>query len=232
MRRADRLFQLVQLLRGRRSVVTAQALADALQVSVRTVYRDIQDLSLSGVPIDGEAGVGYRLARGFDLPPLMFDRSELEAVLVAARMLKAWGEPGMAAAAQSALAKIEAVLPRDLRQGFGQSGFYVPDFGDYPLFQLTPIREAINLRRKLAFDYVREDGLASSRVVWPLGVYFWGKVWTLAAWCELRDDFRHFRVDRMATIEVSADDFPAMPGRTLQDFLRNVYGRSGQGDGV
>ncbi|WP_137936872.1 YafY family protein [Chitinivorax sp. B] len=222
MRRADRLFQIVQLLRGRRTVLTAQALADALNISVRTVYRDIADLMASGVPIDGEAGVGYRLAHGFDLPPLMFDRSELESLLVAARMLKAWGEPQLARSAQAALSKIEAVLPKDLRPSFGQSGFYAVEMRNYPVAQLTPLREAILTQHKIGFDYVRADGESSRRTVWPLGVFFWGAVWTLCAWCELREDFRNFRVDRMAAIMLTDDQFHHQSGRTLDDFLRLV----------
>ncbi|MBB5017469.1 putative DNA-binding transcriptional regulator YafY [Chitinivorax tropicus] len=222
MRRADRLFQIVQLLRGRRTVLTAQALAEALNISVRTVYRDIADLMASGVPIDGEAGVGYRLAHGFDLPPLMFDRSELESLLVAARLLKAWGEPQLARSAQSALSKIEAVLPKDLRPSLGQSGFYAVEMRHYPVAQLTPLREAILGQYKIRFDYIRADGVGSSRCVWPLGVFFWGTVWTLSAWCELRDDFRNFRVDRMVTIQVEPERYPHQAGRTLDDCLQRM----------
>lgn len=226
MRRADRLFQIVQYLRGRR-LSTARQLAEKLAVSERTVYRDIRDLSLSGVPIEGEAGVGYVLRRGFDIPPLMFSRDEIEALVVGARMVQAWGGAKLADSAREALVKIEAVLPADLKREIDRSRLFALDFKAGPALQIAidEVREGINERRKLHCAYRSEDGRMSERVLQPLGLYFWGSVWTLAAWCELRDDFRNFRVDRMAVIRLLDETFDEVPGRSLADFLRRMGAR-------
>jgi predicted DNA-binding transcriptional regulator YafY len=222
MRRADRLFRLVQVLRARR-FATARTLAEALEVSERTVYRDVRDLSLSGVPIEGEAGVGYALRRDFDLPPLMFDYEEIEALTAGARMVQAWSSPKLAKAAQAALDKIAAALPADKRIAMDRTRLYAPSFHvDRELGKvLDTMREAIVEGRRLAFDYKDEGGQPSRRTVRPLGLYFWGQRWTLAAWCEMREDFRNFRLDRVAGAAIGAR-FPDEPGKRLDDFLRSV----------
>lgn len=201
MRRADRLFQIVQYLQGRR-LVTARQLAERLQVSERTVYRDVQDLVLSGVPIDGEAGVGYMLRAGFNLPPLMFTPEEMEALVTGARLVRSWGGDDLARAAEQALAKIGNVLPPKLKDKLQDTRLFAPDFHQYTQHgaQLDRLRGAINERRVLKLDYAREDGQVSARDIRPLGLFFWGATWTLAAWCELRGDFRNFRVDRIRTV--------------------------------
>jgi predicted DNA-binding transcriptional regulator YafY len=221
MRRADRLFQIVLYLRRRR-VATARDLAQALEVSERTIYRDVQELSACGLPIEGAAGVGYRVRRGFDLPPLMFDREELQALRLGARMVRSWADPDLSQAAGNALRKIEAVLPADLDDP-GEA-LYAPVFRTYPVQLVGLLRRAVTEHRKARFSYSREDGEASLRTVWPLGLFYWGAVWTLAAWCELRQDFRNFRLDRIADPEVTADLFTLEPGRTLEDFLARVRG--------
>ncbi|HEY3741518.1 MAG TPA: YafY family protein [Bryobacteraceae bacterium] len=220
MRRADRLFQIVQHLRLRRTRTTARELARKLQVSERTIYRDVRDLGRSGVPIEGEAGVGYVL-RGFDVPPLMFTREEIEALVVGARMVEAWTTEQLSAAARQALEKIEAALPERLRVELTKPQIYAMDLrarGVDVRASLDTIRVAINESRLIEFDYEKEGGESSRRAVQPLGLYFWGNVWTLAAWCELRGDFRNFRLDRMSAIG-AGDAFIAVPGRTLEDFL-------------
>ena len=202
-------------------MTTARQLAERLEVSVRTVYRDVNDLMLSGVPIEGEAGVGYMLRRGFDIPPLMFTREEIEALVVGARLVRAWTGSTLIVAAGQALAKIEAVLPEGLRDEIGRSRVFAPDFhvrADL-VSVLDRLHQAINLSRVIHFDYTREDGKASSRDVRPLGLFFWGSVWTLAAWCELRQAFRSFRVDRMAGVTVLERSFDETPGTGLNDFL-------------
>jgi len=223
MRRADRLFQIVQQLRGRR-LTTARHLADRLQVSERTIYRDVRDLQLSGVPIEGEAGVGYVLRKGFDIPPLMFDREELEALVVGARMVQAWGGATLSEAVTQALTKIEAVLPADRKRDIVRSRLFALHFHIPPNLAATvdQMREAINGRRLLRFEYVRQDGESSTRDVRPLALYFWGSVWTLAAWCELRDDFRSFRVDRISNPALLDGTFVEEPGKTLEDFISRV----------
>jgi predicted DNA-binding transcriptional regulator YafY len=222
MRRADRLFRLVQVLRARR-FATARNLAEALEVSERTVYRDVRDLSLSGVPIEGEAGVGYALRRDFDLPPLMFDYEEIEALTAGARMVQAWSSPTLAKAAQAALDKIAAALPAEKRIAMDRTRLYAPTFHvDRELGKvLDTMREAIVERRRLAFSYKDEGGKPSERMVRPLGLYFWGQRWTLAAWCEMRIDFRNFRLDRVSGVTMGTR-FPDEPGKRLEDFLRSV----------
>lgn len=198
MRRADRLFQIVLLLdRGR--AVTARELAEALQVSERTIYRDIADLSRSGVPISGEAGVGYLMRPGYRLPPLMFDADELAALALGSRMVRSWADAELGRAAERALLRIEAVLPKKLREDSARDtllvpGFHVPDAMRAPMAEL---REAIATRHKVSIAYTRADGADSQRVIQPLGLVFWGETWTLGAWCELRREFRSFRLDRI-----------------------------------
>lgn len=223
MRRADRLFQIIQLLRHDRAI-TARKLGEQLAVSERTIYRDIQDLSLSGVPITGETGVGYRLLQGFHLPPLMFNEEELAALLIGVRMVQAWTDPMLARAANHAMLKIEHVTPERLKPELERQDILVPDFpsNNEVADELLMIRTAVKQQNKISFHYVRADGLDSQRTVLPLGLFYWGKVWTLVAWCELRDDFRHFRLDRMTQLTLLAEFFEPAPGRSLQDFLASV----------
>ena len=221
MRRADRLFRIVQHLRGRR-LTTAAFLAERLGVSLRTVYRDVRDLSLSGLPIEGESGVGYRLKAGFDVPPLMFTLNEIEALAVGARMVEAWGGPVLAESARTAMEKIIAALPADRRLAVERTRLYAPGFhvDGKAMQRLEAVRAAIGERRVLRLDYRDAANKASEREVWPLALYFWGGAWTIGAWCEGRDDFRNFRVDRIAALEALERRYPDQPGRRLSDFLR------------
>ena len=223
MRRADRLFQIIQRLSSER-VVTAHFLADELEVSERTIYRDMQDLSLSGVPIESETGVGYRLMKGFQLPPLMFNEQELAALVLGARMMQVWSDPTLAKAAQQAINKIENVLPEKLKPELARKEIIIPDFmtDNHAVRHLSLLRETIKQQFKVSFDYTREDGTASSRTIQPLGIFYWGKVWTLTAWCELRNAFRHFRLDRMQQVTSLNQRFKSTPGQTLQDYLDTV----------
>lgn len=223
MRRADRLFELVQRLRGRR-VATAEQLAGWLEVSARTVYRDVADLQARGVPIEGEAGVGYRLRPGYTLPPLMFTATEAQSLVAAVRIAQPRLDAAMAAEAEAALAKILAVLPIDARVAAESLALFAPDAGIAPEVRetLQAMRRAVLDRRKLRLRYTDEQGRASERTVRPLGCFFWGAVWTLAAWCELRQDFRSFRIDRVRDIEPLDERFRDEPGRTLADLLRAV----------
>ncbi|MDH5376833.1 MAG: YafY family transcriptional regulator [Gammaproteobacteria bacterium] len=225
MRRADRLFQIIQMLRHDR-VVTARDIAQELEVSERTIYRDVQDLSLSGVPILAEAGVGYRLMQGFDLPPLMFTEDELAALLLGMRMLQVHSDQGLARAARQILQKVEHVIPERLKPELEREDLIVPDYPSTLSLtdQLSTLRAAVKEQKKVFFAYKREDGASSTRTVHPLGLFYWGKVWTLVAWCELRDDFRHFRLDRMNEPAMLDDVFPAVAGRSLEDFLRQYWG--------
>lgn len=220
MRRADRLFQLVQILRNKRQV-TARELAGRLEVSERTIYRDIQDLSLSGIPVEGEAGIGYRLRYSLDIPPLMFSAAEIEALVVGARMLKAWGGSELGSSVESALDKIHAVIPADLHQHLQNSRLFALRFGVRTDIESTLdiIRHAITGQRYLRLHYQNAQQVVSERTVKPLGLFFWGNVWTLSAWCELRAGFRTFRLDRMESLTVLDEVFPIQAGQTLDDFL-------------
>jgi predicted DNA-binding transcriptional regulator YafY len=221
MRRADRLFRIVQHLRGRR-LTTAADLAGRLGVSLRTVYRDVRDLSLSGVPVEGEAGVGYRLKPGFDVPPLMFTLSEIEALAVGARMVEAWGGPVLAEGARTAIEKIVAALPADRRLAVEKTRLYAPSFhvDGRAMERLESVRDAIGARRVLRLDYRDLGGKASERDVWPLALYYWGRTWTIGAWCESRSDFRNFRVDRIASLEALSRRYPDEAGKRLADYVR------------
>ncbi|MCA9718327.1 MAG: YafY family transcriptional regulator [Myxococcales bacterium] len=221
MRRADRLFQLVQLLRNRR-FATAETLAAELGISKRTVYRDIRDLERSGVPIRGEVGVGYQLDRSFELPPMAFTAVELEALILGARFVETWGDRELAVAARGAMAKIEAVLPEPLRRAMERAAMFAPgtrtasDMGRF----LGPLRRAIAARSKLRLAYTRADGQHSERTIRPLGLFYWGTSWSLGAWCELRRDYRNFRADRITGLEVLEEGFDADDDAiSLSDFL-------------
>jgi predicted DNA-binding transcriptional regulator YafY len=220
MRRADRLFRIVQRLR-RRGATTARQLAEALEVSERTVYRDVRDLLSSGVPIQGEAGVGYALDRSFDLPPLMFDEEEIEALVLGARIVRAWADKKLACAAEEALQKIEAVLPPWLKSRLSESALMAPDFHVKARLRsgLEELRHAIREQRKARFHYVDKAQARSERVVHPLGLAYWGQTWTLTAWCEMRNGFRNFRLDRIEGLQITGERFDQVSGHTLADFL-------------
>ncbi|MET3915376.1 putative DNA-binding transcriptional regulator YafY [Variovorax sp. OAS795] len=229
MRRADRLFQLVQLIRGRR-LTTAAFLAQRLEVSERTVYRDVADLQHQGVPIEGEAGVGYRLGAGFELPPLMFTQEEASALVAAARLAQSWVDPALARNIETGLGKILSVLPAAARVSAEALALYAPALGldDAMRNRLQTLREAVEARQKLRLSYRDVSGDASERTVRPLGCFYWGKVWTLSTWCELRSDFRGFRIDRMDAVEVLPERFRDEAGKTLADMLRQVKARSAE----
>ena len=201
MRRADRLFQIVDLLRPGR-LTTARDLADRLEVSERTIYRDVADLIGSGLPIEGAAGAGYLMRAGYDLPPLMLTRDEAQALIAGARMMRAFAGTAMQRAAAEAMDKILAVLPADLKSRATEMPLYAigktaPEISEATRARLDQIVEAIETRHALDIAYAREDGTPSQRRIQPGVVLFWGKVWTIGAWCELRQDYRGFRVDRM-----------------------------------
>jgi len=208
--RTNRLFLLLDALRGNRRPVTAAALAEQLKVSERTIYRDIQTLAELGAPVEGEAGVGYMMRAGLFLPPLMFTADELEALVLGARWVKRQGDDGLAAAAASALAKIATATPNDLRDIMADTSLWVP------LGQATaedsayvrPAREAIRHQHKLRIAYRDEHGADSERTVWPFALAFFDGKRLLAAWCELRGAIRHFRIDRIVRADVTDVRYP------------------------
>lgn len=221
MRRADRLFQIVQHLRAQR-LTTAAHLGDLLQVSERTIYRDIRDLSLSGIPVQGEAGVGYRIDKSFELTALMFTPDEVEAVVVALRMARRFGGAALRAASVTALDKIILALPQQRRKEVDQPRMFVPILKVDEVLELylDVMRQAIAEHRVVTVTYADGQDKNSQRQLRPLALHFWGASWTLAAWCELRLDFRTFRLDRCRACELTDRVFVEEKGRTLQDYLR------------
>ena len=221
MRRADRLFHIIQLIRGRR-LTTARYLAERLEVSERTIYRDVADLQVQGVPIEGEAGVGYRLGAGFDLPPMMFTHDEAKSLVASVRLAQSWLDPALAQGAEDALGKIMSVLPVEARVAAEALAVYSGSDGlsDTTQRTLQTLREAVQEKRKLFVQYRDLAEQSSERILRPLGCFYWGKVWTLSAWCERRSDFRTFRVDRVVKVKPLEERFRDEPGRTLADLLR------------
>lgn len=223
MRRADRLFQLVQLVRGRR-LSTAAFLAQRLEVSLRTIYRDVADLQHQGVPIEGEAGVGYRLGSGFELPPLMFSQIEANALVIAARVAQVWMDDELARELDGALSKILSVLPATARVAAEAQALFGLGSGLDERTQLTlkALRNAAQSQSWVDLHYLDLKEQASVRRVRPLACLYWGKVWTLSAWCEMREDFRTFRIDRVSRCDVLDTTFAHEPGKTLADLMRRV----------
>ena len=223
MRPADRLFQiLLQLGRGR--ITTAHALAEHLEVSERTIYRDIQNLMASGIPIDGEAGVGYRLNRGYQVPPMMFDEEELQALVFGAEVAKSWGDADMGQAADRIIAKVDAVLPERLRPQLLSQRLVVPDLrmSEKTSSILGEVRDAINHRLRIFLSYEDLSNHATERIIWPLTLAYWGKSWTVGAWCELRQSFRSFRIDRIEEAKVLNTQFPDESGKRLEDYFQQA----------
>jgi predicted DNA-binding transcriptional regulator YafY len=209
MRRADRLLRIIQILRRHRRPVIGQVIAEELEVSLRTIYRDIADLISDGVPIRGEAGVGYALGEGYDLPPLMFSADELEAVMLGLRWVTRRGDPDLARAAQDSVAKIGAVLPEHLRPHLFDSPLIAPPA--YVLHDdhvdVAALRLAIRNQNKVRIDYADEKDTKTTRIVWPIAVSYFDAQRLIIAWCELRNDFRTFRTDRMRAAETLSEKY-------------------------
>jgi len=224
MRRADRLFQIVQLIRGRR-LTTAKWLAQRLEVSERTVYRDVADLQYQGVPIEGEAGVGYRLGQGFDLPPLMFTLDEARALVATTRMAQQWLDPALAQASESALSRVMSVLSVAQRHDAQSLAVYATPFGlsQTIRLRLQLFREAVQFKRRTIFNYTDSKHQKTKRCVSPLGCFFWGEGWTLVAWCELRQDFRTFRLDRIMDAALTDQTFETERHKSLATYLRTHW---------
>jgi predicted DNA-binding transcriptional regulator YafY len=214
MRRADRLFQIIQVLRRGRGPHTADAIAAELETSKRTIYRDIAALMGQRVPIRGEAGVGYVLDDGFDLPPLMLTPDEIEAAVLGAQWVAARGDPVLARAAADLRAKIMAAVPERLRPLLLDPAVRIPP-RSAPApdgLDLGAVRQAIHAGRKLRLHYRAEDGAETERTVWPVAIGYMEYARMLVAWCELRADFRHFRADRVAAAVFLDERYPERPG--------------------
>lgn len=234
MAKADRLLKIITLLKGRRTVITARQLAEVVETSERTIYRDIQVLLDTGFPIEGEAGVGYRLQPGFEIPPIMFTTEQLLAVQLGLKMVKGWSDRDLATAAEQARLKIEAVLPERLKQTNHENSLLVPSYymhstaSDYALV----IRKAIKQHQSLALAYIKADGEQSSRMVRPLGLVYWGQKWTLIAWCALRHDYREFRLDRIQQLDAKAEGIVQSNEVSLEDYLARLKIKQNHCDAV
>ncbi len=221
MRRADRLLRIIQILRRHRRPVIGQVIAEELEVSLRTVYRDIADLITDGVPIRGEAGIGYVLGEGYDLPPLMFSADELEAVMLGLRWVMRRGDPDLARAAQDTVAKVGAVLPESLRPFLFDSPLMAP-----PTYRIekdkvdvAALRQAIRDQRKVRIEYADEQNTKSERVIWPIAISYFDAQRLIVSWCELRQDFRTFRTDRMQVALILPEKYRERRKVLLKQFL-------------
>jgi predicted DNA-binding transcriptional regulator YafY len=221
MRRADRLFDIIQALRTEGAPMTAATLAERLEVTVRTIYRDVATLQARRVPIEGAPGLGYVLRRGFDLPPLMFTSEEIEAIAVGARLVGRTGDPGLQDAADSVLSKVLVVLPAALRAYLAAAPFYVSSSGAPAAgsADLTAVRQAIRAERKLRIAYVDEKEARTERTIWPIAVAYYVQATLIGAWCELRRDYRHFRADRITSLSVLDEAYPSDNGRLMAEWL-------------
>ena len=227
MRRADRLFQIVQILRRQGPPVTAQAIAEELETSTRSVYRDIAALIGQRVPIRGEAGIGYVLERGFDLPPLMFTSDEIDAVALGAQWVAGHGDPALARAARDVLAKIASVVPEEMRPFLTEPALRTPRTPDVPAdtIDTAALRGAIRAGRKIVIGYGDGAGRQTQRVVWPLLIGYFDAARMLLAWCELRQDFRSFRLDRIRNAEFLDERIPARPAALRRQWLATLPAR-------
>ena len=200
---------------------TARYLGEKLEVSDRTIYRDISDLVGSGMPIDGEAGVGYLLRDEYRLPPLMFNAEELKALALGALMVRAWSDRKLGSTTATAIRKIESILPEKLKKEIKLNAIKVPGYqmSERLSNNLERVRIASEECRKLTVCYRSLKGEETRRTIWPLILYFWGNKWTVGAWCELREDFRSFRVDLITEVVNSEEVFEAVPGRNLQAYI-------------
>jgi predicted DNA-binding transcriptional regulator YafY len=228
MRRTERLFQIIQVLRRHRAPVTGQALAEELEVSLRTLYRDMAELIAQRVPIRGEAGTGYVLEEGYDMPPLMLTADELEAAVLGAQWVAARGDTALSRGARDLIAKLTVAVPSELQPVIFDSGLAPVSYKKRPKdqFDVALVRRAIRGQMKLQLDYADESGAVTKRVVWPFLLAYWEEVSLICAWCELRQGFRHFRTDRVSAAELQGR-FPESISRLRRRWDQEDRGRRG-----
>jgi len=226
MSKAERLFQLVTILRSRRTAITAEALAETLEISVRTVYRDLKALSLSGVPIDGEPGVGYLIRPGRHLPPLMFTPDEVQALIVGCRMAQAFTDHDLGRAARRVEEKVRSALTDSLKRHAESQPYRVPIIADDDALREVHgrLRLACEKTLKVRCVYRDAENARTERAIWPLGIVGWSKCWTLLAWCELRGDYRNFRFDRFDSLTVTEECFTPTDKISLAYYIRQIVG--------
>ena len=224
MRRADRLLQVLQIMRRHRRPVTGETMAEELEVSLRTVYRDINSLVTQGVPIRGEAGIGYVLGEGFDMPPLMFTVDELEAVMLGLRWVTRRGDGQLSRAARDSVAKIGAVLPEGLKPFLFDAGLVVPPREERAAdaVDVAGLRSAIRESRKVQILYRDELDRRTERTIWPIGIAYYEATRNIIAWCELRTAFRHFRTDRISHFDILKDRYPKRRKALLKEWQEKL----------
>ena len=228
MSKSLRLFDLMQLLRRHRQPIAGSELARHAGVSLRTIRRDVASLQALGAAIEGEPGIGYVLKPGFMLPPLMFSAEELHALTLGAQLVVQQTDESLSLAANNALAKIGAVLPAELRDHLHDNGFYVSAPPSSPLpFDLTPLRLALREQRKILLSYRDATGVQSKRTIWPISLGFVENQRFIAGWCELRQDFRIFRIDRIESVEVQAECYPGSRRALLKQWRPPGSGSGG-----
>jgi len=218
MRRTERLFQIIQILRAKRGAVTGQQLAEELEISLRSLYRDMAELIAQRVPVRGEAGTGYVLDDGYDMPPLMLTPDELEAAVLGAAWVARRGDPALARGARDLIAKIAQSIPQALRPVLLDAALKPVSFKPIPVetLDIGSVRRAVRDRVKIAIRYRDGEGRASSRTIWPIFIAYMEEVRILVAWCEMRQDFRHFRTDRMDAVEVRGERIPEQRNALLK----------------
>jgi predicted DNA-binding transcriptional regulator YafY len=228
MRRTERLFAIIQILRRARAPITATSMAEELETSLRTVYRDVAELIAQRVPVRGEAGVGYMLERGYDMPPLMLTPDEIEAAVLGARWVAGRGDPALARAADDLVAKIGAVIPAHLRPFLLDTALTTPDGARRvrpDSLDVGKVRGAIRAQTKVRLTYRDEAERETRRTVWPVAIAYYESVRLLAAWCELRQEFRHFRTDRVSEAEFLDERYPAR-----RDVLRSQWRKAAEAE--
>jgi predicted DNA-binding transcriptional regulator YafY len=224
MRRADRLFRIIQVLRRRRKPVTAHEIADELEASARTIYRDIAQLMADRVPIRGEAGVGYVLEGGFDMPPLMLTADEVEAAMLGAQWVIGRADPALARAASDLVAKIGAVIPEHLRPLLMEPALAAPSANVNPVdaIDMPRVRACIRMQGKIALVYRDETQRETRRVIWPIAVSYWDAVRLIVGWCEMRKGFRHFRTDRVVAAEFLEVRYPTARAKLRAQWKKEI----------
>ena len=234
MRRADRLFRIIQILRRKKRPITADEIAEELETSVRTIYRDIAQLMTERVPIRGEAGVGYVLEGGFDMPPLMLTPDEVEAAMLGASWVMNRADPALKRAASDLIAKIGQVIPEHLRPMMMEPALSAPPrwAASPDTIDMARLRTAIRAQGKVQLLYRDETGAETERVIWPIAVAYFDAVRVIVAWCELRIGFRHFRTDRVVVADFLETRYPTQRARLKVQWQKEraekERGRGGQ----
>ncbi len=229
MSRTERLLDILQILRRHRRPVRGAVLAEETGISLRTLYRDIATLQSMGAEVDGEPGLGYVLKPGFMLPPLMFSPEEIEALALGLKWAGERTDGPMGQAARDAMAKLGAVLPQELRQRFEDDALVIVPCGSLQREDLPLIRQALNEERKLSLDYADQRGVRTERVVWPVTVGFFDSIQVLAAWCELRNDYRHFRIDRILEVQVLSEKTPKRRFQMMKEWRKTLLTKTDSG---